>query len=161
MKNLHVDLRDFIVRVHEVTHPSSPHRFYALEALIIADIELSQYKSSEALVLANESLATAINRAHDYVLMKLHEHRNRLDFLGVHHYLGMKDSCVSVEILLCGIRLSIWYEWLTSLRLMLMDWRCCNTFPNLSESVLAVSPTTCPEKMLPTVFITTAASLSP
>lgn len=80
-ENLHVDLRDFIVRVHEVTHPSSPHRFYALEALIIADIELSQYKSSEALVLANESLATAINRAHDYVLMKLHEHRNLLGFM--------------------------------------------------------------------------------
>ena len=80
-ENLHVDLRDFIVRVHEVTHPSSPHRFYALEALIIADIELSQFKSSEALALANESLAIAINRAHDYVLMKLHEHRNLLGFM--------------------------------------------------------------------------------
>lgn len=79
-ETLHVALRDFILRVHEVTHPSSPHRFYALEALLIADIELSQFKSSESLALANESLSAAIVRAHEYVLMKLHEHRNILGF---------------------------------------------------------------------------------
>jgi len=80
-EDLHVDLRDFIIRVHEVTHPASPHRFYALEALVIADIELSQYKTSDALTIANEALSAAINRAHDYVLMKLHEHRNLLGFM--------------------------------------------------------------------------------
>lgn len=42
-----------------------------------------------------------------------------------------------------------------------MDCRFCKTFPKRSESVFAVSPTTCPEKILPTVFITTLASLSP
>lgn len=80
-ENLHVDLRDFIVRVHEVTHPASPHRFYALEALVIADIELSQFKTNDALTIANEALSAAINRAHDYILMKLHEHRNFLGFI--------------------------------------------------------------------------------
>lgn len=80
-EDLHVELRDFIVRVHEVTHPSSPHRFYALEALIIADIELSQFKNCETLTIANETLVAAVNRAHDYVLMKLHEHRNILGFI--------------------------------------------------------------------------------
>ena len=80
-EDLHVDLRDFIIRVHEVTHPASPHRFYALEALVIADIELSQFKTSDALTIANEALSAAINRAHDYVLMKLHEHRNLLGFI--------------------------------------------------------------------------------
>lgn len=79
-EDLHVDLRDFIIRVHEVTHHTSPHRFYALEALVIADIELSEIKNSNTLALANESLTSAINRAHDYVLMKLHEHRNLLGF---------------------------------------------------------------------------------
>lgn len=80
-EDLHVDLRDFIVRVHEVTHPASPHRFYALEALVIADIELSQFKTSDALTIADEALSAAINRAHNYVLMKLHEHRNLLGFM--------------------------------------------------------------------------------
>ena len=80
-EDLHVELRDFIIRVHEFTHPASPHRFYALEALVIADIELSQFKSSDALTIATEALSAAINRAHDYVLMKLHEHRNLLGFM--------------------------------------------------------------------------------
>lgn len=60
-EDLHVDLRDFILRVHEVTHPASPHRFYALEALVVADIELSQFKTSDALTIANEALSAAIN----------------------------------------------------------------------------------------------------
>lgn len=80
-EDLHMDLRDFIVRVHEVTHPASPHRFYALEALVIADIELSQFKTSDTLTAANEELSAAINRAHEYILMKLHEHRNLLGFM--------------------------------------------------------------------------------
>lgn len=80
-EDLHVELRNFIIRVHEVTHPASPHRFYALEALVIADIELNKLRNSDALALANESLAGAISRAHDYVLVKLHEHRNLLGFV--------------------------------------------------------------------------------
>ena len=48
-----------------------------------------------------------------------------------------------------------------SLRLIVMLCRFCKTLPKRSESVFAVSPTTCPEKIFPTVFITTLASLSP
>lgn len=70
--------------------------------------------------------------------------------------------CVRFEILLGEIRESIGLEMNVDLllRLMVIDWRFCNTFPKRSESVFAVSPTTCPKKILPTVFITTAASLS-
>ena len=71
--------------------------------------------------------------------------------------------CVRPEILLGGMSASICVlmEVDTSCRLMEMDCRFCNTLPNRSDSVFAVSPTTCPEKILPTVFITTFASLSP
>ncbi len=71
--------------------------------------------------------------------------------------------CVRPEILLGGMSASICVlmEVETSCRLMEIDCRFCNTLPNRSDSVFAVSPTTCPEKMLPTVFITTFASLSP
>ena len=48
-----------------------------------------------------------------------------------------------------------------SLRLILIDSRFCRIFPNLSDSVLAVSPTTWPLNTLPTVDMITAASLSP
>ena len=70
--------------------------------------------------------------------------------------------CVSPEILLGGIMLSIWVEMEVdlSLRLMVMLCRFCNILPKRSLNVLAVSPTTCPEKRLPTVLMITFASLS-
>ena len=48
-----------------------------------------------------------------------------------------------------------------SCRLMESDCRCCRILPKRSERFLAVSPTTCPLKMLPTVFWITFASFSP
>ena len=52
--------------------------------------------------------------------------------------------CVSVEILLAGIRLSICVlmEVDLSSRLMVMLCRFCKILPKRSERVLAVSPTT-------------------
>lgn len=52
--------------------------------------------------------------------------------------------CVSVDILLAGIRLSSWVDMGVdlSLRLMVIDCRFCKTLPNRSERFLAVSPTT-------------------
>ena len=52
--------------------------------------------------------------------------------------------CVNPEILLGGISASICVlmDVETSCRLIEIDCRFCNTFPNRSESVLAVSPTT-------------------
>ena len=48
-----------------------------------------------------------------------------------------------------------------SCRLMERDCRCWSILPNRSDRLFAVSPTTCPLKMLPTVFWMTFASLSP
>ena len=45
--------------------------------------------------------------------------------------------------------------------LMEMDCRCWRILPKRSERLLAVSPTTCPEKIFPTVFWITFASFSP
>ena len=71
--------------------------------------------------------------------------------------------CVRLDILLAGIRLSIWVlikvdfsRWL-----IVMLCRFCNTFPKRSDRIFAVSPTTCPLNTLPTVFCITRLSLSP
>ena len=70
-KDLPSQLRDLILSIHEVTMPDSPMRHFALELLIYSDIEFSAFKSRDVLNTVNEELASAINRAHDYVLMKL------------------------------------------------------------------------------------------
>ena len=51
------------------------------------------------------------------------------------------------------MRQSIWVlmDVETSCRLMEMDWRFWSTLPKRSDKVLAVSPTTCPLKILPTL----------
>lgn len=41
------------------------------------------------------------------------------------------------------------------------DSRSCTILPKRSDKVRAVSPTTCPEKILPTVLVMTLASFSP
>lgn len=71
--DLPAQLRDLILSIHEVTTPKSPNRHVALELLVYADIEFSVFKSSETMARVNEALAAAVNRAHDYVLMKLNE----------------------------------------------------------------------------------------
>lgn len=69
--------------------------------------------------------------------------------------------CVRFEILFAGIKLSIYVEIDLDLswRFIVIDCRFCNTFPKGSDKVLVVSPTTCPEKIFLTVFITTFVSL--
>ena len=68
-----------------------------------------------------------------------------------------------LDIFEAGISESSWVLMLVdvSSRVMLTDLRCWSTFPNRSERFLAVSPNTCPEKILPTVFWMTRASFSP
>ena len=102
-----------------------------------------------------------------------------LHLLGIHHNLAVKNFLFDTFVEVVGHRtdkhslrqtgnlarrnerICVLMEVETSCRLMEIDCRFCNTLPNRSDSVFAVSPTTCPEKMLPTVFITTFASLSP
>ena len=74
-----------------------------------------------------------------------------------------KHSLSKIGYFAAGIKLSncVDMEVEVSLRLIVVDCLFCNTFPKRSERVLAVSPTTCPLKIFPTVFCITLLSLSP
>lgn len=52
-------------------------------------------------------------------------------------YSSAGNRCRRLEILDGGIRLSIWLDMEAdlSLRLIVIDWRFCNTFPQRSDSV--------------------------
>ena len=71
--------------------------------------------------------------------------------------------CERLDILEAGIRESSWVLMLVEVSsfVILTDLRCWSTLPKRSERFFAVSPTTCPEKMLPMVFWITRASFSP
>ena len=71
--------------------------------------------------------------------------------------------CVRFEIFDGGISASscVLVEWVMFSFETDCDSRNWTILPKRSESVRAVSPTTCPEKMLPTVLKITFASLSP
>lgn len=77
-EDCHVDVRDFILTVHEVTKSSANEREYVLEALVIADIEFRHLKSVHDLNKANHVLAGMVEQAHNYVLHKIDEHKNNL-----------------------------------------------------------------------------------
>lgn len=77
-EDCHVDVRDFILTVHEVTKSSANEREYVLEALVIADIEFRHLKSVHDLNKANHVLAGMVEQAHNYVLHKINEHKNNL-----------------------------------------------------------------------------------
>lgn len=77
-EDCHVDVKDFILTVHEVTKSSANEREFVLEALIIADIELRHLKSVHDLNKANHALAGMVEQAHNYVLHKIDEHKNNL-----------------------------------------------------------------------------------
>lgn len=77
-EDCHVDVRDFILTVHEVTKSSANEREYVLEALVIADIEFRHLKSVHDLNKANRVLAGMVEQAHNYVLHKIDEHKNNL-----------------------------------------------------------------------------------
>lgn len=76
-EDCHVDVRDFILTVHEVTKSSANEREYVLEALVIADIEFRHLKSVH-LNKVNRVLAGMVEQAHNYVLHKIDEHKNNL-----------------------------------------------------------------------------------
>lgn len=77
-EDLHVDAKEFMLCVHEVTNPESPTRAFALDALIIADIELQKIKEAKLFDEANRALAQTVEAAHKYVLFKIEAHKNNL-----------------------------------------------------------------------------------
>lgn len=72
-EDLHVEGREFLLMVHEITKPSSAVKTFALDALIIADIEFRHIKSTQELHAANRALADMVDKAHRYVLHKIEE----------------------------------------------------------------------------------------
>lgn len=72
-EDCHVDVKDFILTVHEVTKSSANEREFVLEALVIADIELRHLKSVHDLNKTNHALAGMVEQAHNYVLHKIEE----------------------------------------------------------------------------------------
>ena len=101
----------------------------------------------------------------------------RLDLIVVDDDLGMEDlrssklsateptnmPCVRLEIFEAGISVSncVLVEVVTFSFDTECDSRSCTILPKRSDKVRAVSPTTCPEKILPTVLVMTLASFSP
>ena len=71
--------------------------------------------------------------------------------------------CVRLEIFEAGISVSncVLVEVVTFSFDTECDSRSCTILPKRSDKVRAVSPTTCPEKILPTVLVMTLASFSP
>ncbi len=109
-----------------------------------------EYFSFNLMVVAFDNLfeivgANCVSERIDFRdgLVGLHLRRN---LCRIHNNLSVEDLLFDTFVEVVG---------------MVMDWRCWSTFPNRSESVLAVSPTTCPENTLPTVFCITLLSLSP
>lgn len=70
-----VDVNAFFLQVHEVTNPNSPNKEYALDALVIADIEFKKIKNSQQIETINEHLVHAIEAAHQFVQYKIERHK--------------------------------------------------------------------------------------
>lgn len=68
-----VDVQEFLLTVHEVTNDSTSERKFVLDALIIADIEFKQIKTSEQIQAANLALVSMVEKAHSFVLHKIEE----------------------------------------------------------------------------------------
>lgn len=71
-----VDMKEFLLFVHEVTNPSSPEKAFVLDALVIADLELRSIKAHGGISSStNMALAIAIETAHSYILHKIEEYK--------------------------------------------------------------------------------------
>lgn len=72
-EDLHVDLRDFMIHIHEVTLPENSNRAIILDALVIADIEFRILINQKEKEKVNADVITIIKAAQDFLLHKLEE----------------------------------------------------------------------------------------
>lgn len=77
-EDLHIQLRDFIVRVHNVASGIAKGNAFSLDTMLIAEIELKKLKSIHQLHEANKALAASVEAAHDYLREKIEEVRSEL-----------------------------------------------------------------------------------
>lgn len=74
-EDLHVDLRDFMIHIHEVTLPENSNRAIILDALVIADIEFRILINQKEKEKVNADVIAIIKAAQDFLLHKLEECR--------------------------------------------------------------------------------------
>ena len=78
-EDLHVDAKEFMLSVYEVTSPASPDKAFALDALIIAEIELQKIMAMQLPNETNRALAAMVEAARKYILHKIESHKSGLD----------------------------------------------------------------------------------
>lgn len=74
-EDLQVDLRDFMIHIHEVTLPGNTNRAIILDALVIADIEFRILINQKEKEKVNADVIAIIKAAQDFLLHKLEECR--------------------------------------------------------------------------------------
>lgn len=74
-ENLHLELRDFMIHIHEVTQPGTANRSFILDALVVADIEFRILLSQKEKEQVSAEVITIIKAAQDFLLHKLTECR--------------------------------------------------------------------------------------
>jgi len=77
-EDLSLHLRDFMIRVHEVSTPKSSNRSFILDVLVITDIEFRRLKSQDYMYSANQALVGMVEMAHEYLCHKIEQIRNEL-----------------------------------------------------------------------------------
>lgn len=75
-EDLHLELRDFMIHIHEVTLPGKANRSIILDALVIADIEFRLLISKKEQEQVSAEIITIIKAAQDFLSHKLSECRN-------------------------------------------------------------------------------------
>lgn len=70
-ENLHLELRDFMIHIHEVTLPDSFNRAIILDALVVADIEFRILISQKEKEQVSADVIAIIKAAQEFLLHKL------------------------------------------------------------------------------------------
>lgn len=74
-EELNLQLRDFMVRVHQVSAPGATDPYLLLDMLMITQMELDTIGSSAHRLSVNQALADTVAKAHSYLLHKIEQVR--------------------------------------------------------------------------------------
>lgn len=86
-ENLHVDAKEFLLCVHEVSSPSTPDQSFVLDALIIAEIELQKIMEMQIPEESNQALTAMVKAARKYILHKIEAHKS-----GINGFVASSES---------------------------------------------------------------------
>lgn len=77
-EDIHIRLRDFIVRVQEVSNPTNGDPSFILDMLVLTEIELQVLRNSERMAKANAAIALAVEKAHGFLCHKMEQVRHAM-----------------------------------------------------------------------------------